>query len=113
MLRVRRGEIRRWLANRGERWIDDPANEDRAYARPRARQALALALDAAMPVEETCHASAKPLALACREDARGGLRIARAMLRDAAPEARTRFVSAVCLCAAGTSRPPGRDKVER
>ncbi len=110
MLRIRRDDIRQWLTERGESWIDDPTNEDRTYARPRARQALAVG---ATPVEDATDASANPLALACREDTRGGLRIARAAFRDAAPGARARFVSAACLCAAGTDRPPSREKVER
>jgi len=53
------------------------------------------------------------LALACRDDGKAGLEIARAALRDAEPEALARFVSAACLCAAGTDRPPGRKKAER
>lgn len=110
MLGVRRSEIRRWLAERGERWIDDPANEDRTYARARARQALTAR---ARPREDAPNASAVALALSCREDAKAGLQIARAALRDAAPDARARFISAACLCAAGTARPPGREKVER
>ena len=40
LVSLRRAEIREWLTARGERWIDDPANEDATYARPRARQAL-------------------------------------------------------------------------
>src|SRR5213079_1546584 len=41
LLDLRRADLRRWLSARGETWIDDPANEDASYARPRARQALA------------------------------------------------------------------------
>ncbi|MGZ3404148.1 MAG: tRNA lysidine(34) synthetase TilS [Phenylobacterium sp.] len=110
MLRVRRADIRQWLAGRGEHWIDDPANTDRAYARARARQALS---SSALPPEDAPGAAANALALACRADARGGLEIDREALRDAEPQARARFVSAACLCAAGTDRPPGREKVER
>ena len=110
MLRMRRHDVRDWLAERGERWIDDPANVDQTYARPRARQTVTAGL---APVEHTPTASAAALALACREDARGGLQIDRPALRAANPETRCRFVSAACLCAAGTDRPPSREKVER
>ena len=110
MIRVRRENLRDWLTAHGERWIDDPSNEDLAYARPRARRALGAGV--ALQADERV-APAKALALACREDGKGGLRIARAALLDAEHEARARFVSAACLCAAGTDRPPGREKVER
>lgn len=115
LLAVRRAEIRGWLSARGDEWIDDPANLDAAYARPRARQALALG---AMPPAATlAHvrtaASAKALAIACRCDEDGGFEIARAVLRDAVAGALTRFTSAACLCAAGTDRPPKRGQVER
>jgi tRNA(Ile)-lysidine synthase len=53
------------------------------------------------------------LALACHPGADGGFAIARSVVREAAPDARTRFVSAACLCAAGTDRPPARVRVER
>jgi tRNA(Ile)-lysidine synthase len=110
MLDLRRAAIREWLTARGEAWIDDPANEDQAYARPRARTALALG--ASSPAAPNA-ASAKALALACQADDRADFEIARAALRDADPEALGRFVSVACLCAAGTTRPPGREKVRR
>jgi tRNA(Ile)-lysidine synthase len=110
MLRVRRQDIRDWLTARGERWIDDPTNEDRTYARPRARRALGAG--AAIATEELA-APATALARACRVDAKSALRIARDDLRAAAPEARARFISAACLCAAGTDRPRSREKIER
>lgn len=110
LVSLRRAEIRDWLTARGEAWIDDPANEDATYARPRARQRLArgAAVSEAQPPP-----SAKALALACDLDAEGGLDVPRAALRGAVPDALTRFVSAACLCAAGTTRPPARERTER
>jgi tRNA(Ile)-lysidine synthase len=110
MLDLRRAGIRAWLAARGETWVEDPANADTAYARPRARQALAAGATASCG---PAGPSAAGLALACRADATGGFEIARAALRGAAPDAQARFVSAACLCAAGTDRPPARERVER
>jgi tRNA(Ile)-lysidine synthase len=110
LLGVRRADIRDWLTARGETWIDDPANEDAAFARPRARRALA---GGASPSIPEVAGAAGELALACRADAGGGLLIARPALRAADAPALARFVSAACLCAAGTDRPPGRDKVAR
>nr|MEA2798069.1 tRNA(Ile)-lysidine synthase [Phenylobacterium sp.] len=110
LLGVRRADIRDWLTGRGETWIDDPANEDAAFARPRARRALA---DGASPAISGVAGSARELALACHVETGGGLVIARPALRAADAPALARFVSAACLCAAGTDRPPGRDKVAR
>lgn len=110
LLGVRRGEIRKWLTARGETWIDDPANEDATYARPRARTAVARG---AMPVTPATLASAKALALICKPDDHGGLEIDQADLAAATPDTAARFISAACLCAAGTDRPPSRDKIAR
>jgi len=110
LLGQRRAAIRDWLGARGERWIDDPANQNPAYARPRARQALARG--AAAPEPPSTGASAAPLALACHAQPAGGLRVERVALRAAAPDALRRFLSAACLCAAGTDRPPARARVE-
>jgi tRNA(Ile)-lysidine synthase len=110
LIGVRRAEIRDWLSARGERWIDDPANQDATYARARARQALAVG--AAAPVSKA-RASASTLALAARPDGTAGLEIDRAVLHAAQPDALTHFTAVACLCAAGTTRPPERAKTER
>jgi tRNA(Ile)-lysidine synthase len=110
LLGVRRADIRDWLTRRGESWIDDPANEDTTFARPRARRALA---DGASPADAGVSGSARELALACREGAGGGLVTDRSTLRAADAPVLAHFVSAACLCAAGTDRPPGRDKAAR
>lgn len=107
MLGLRRGEIRAWLAAQGERWIDDPSNDDLRYARPRARQA-ANDSDASPAVGAVPSAQGLALALACRADADGGFEIDRAVLRSAEPDGLMRFLSAACLCAAGGTRPPAR-----
>jgi tRNA(Ile)-lysidine synthase len=110
LLGLRRAEIRAWLEARGETWIDDPANLDLRYARPRARAVL----DPTEPVEAPAEtASPADLALAACGDAAGVLTISRARLRDAAPDAARAFVAAACLCAAGTSRPPRSDRLDR
>jgi tRNA(Ile)-lysidine synthase len=110
MLDLRRANIRDWLRMRGEGWIDDPANDDTRYARPRARRALELG---ATPSGASTRAPAAVLAIACRTDPGGGLEIARAAISAAADAAVARFASAACLCAGGTDRPPAGGKVER
>jgi tRNA(Ile)-lysidine synthase len=41
LLGIRRAELRRWLADRGEGWAEDPGNADARFDRARARAALA------------------------------------------------------------------------
>jgi len=110
LLNVRRAEIRDWLRSHHATWIDDPTNEDDTYARPRARRAIS---NDQAPCSTVATPSAAPLAQTCQHNARGELEIARTALRSAQPEAVLRFISAACLCAAGTSRPPDRDRVRR
>ncbi len=74
MLGVRRAHIRDWLTARGERWIDDPANEDAAYARPRARRALAGGRGAAAASGTEPRRPPRPWRSPAAPDADGGLR---------------------------------------
>ncbi len=110
MLGLRRDEIRDWLLSRGETWIDDPANEDTRFARSRARTARGLARFA-----EPCLSPTTP------PHSRGQARQERASPR---PEpvgpalVLRRFsdredIAAACLCAAGTTRPPRGDRLQR
>ena len=109
LLGVSRRDIRDWLTARGETWIDDPANADLAYARPRARRDLA-----GRPGEAPAQADLPAdLARACQADDAGVIALARAALRAAAPDLARRFVASACLCAGGSARPPARARVER
>ena len=107
MLGARRAEIRDWLRARGETWIEDPANDDTAFARPRARQAIGGGPSLPPPPRAP---SARTLALSCRVDGAGALEISRAAVRDADPATAAHFVSVACLCAGGTGRPPARPR---
>ena len=104
MLSQTRAEIRAWLTERGQTWIEDPANEDPRFARARARASLTG--DETDPVAPALVLA--DLALATTNLA-GGLATSRALLR-AAPAT---FLAAACLCAAGTSRPPRGDRLQR
>ena len=110
LLSQRRAEIRAWLEAAGEVWIDDPANEDLRYARPRARKALAAGGAAETGAEA---ADASGLASGCAPDVGGGFAIMRAELASAAPAAARRFLAAACLCAGGGDRPPRGDSLDR
>jgi tRNA(Ile)-lysidine synthase len=111
LLGLRRAGIRDWLVARGERWIDDPANESPLSLRAQARRAIGGGGADPGPTSEP--AAAAPLARACRPDAAAGLHAPRRDIAAAAPGVAARFLSAACLCAAGTSRPPPREAALR
>lgn len=102
LLTQTRMDIRAWLADHGETWIEDPANEDPRFARARARARLTGA-------ETDLPAPGRNLADLARAatDLAGGLTLPRAGLL---PQA---LVAAACLCAAGTARPPRSDRLTR
>ncbi|MDG2520912.1 tRNA lysidine(34) synthetase TilS [Caulobacter segnis] len=98
MLGLRRAQIRDWLRAQGRDWIDDPANEDRRFARSRARAASPSLVQAAEVAAE--EAVAEPLA------ARWGLLNLPRTLS-------ARSLAAACLSAAGTDVPPRGERLER
>ncbi len=125
MLGLARAEIRAWLRERGETWIDDPANADPRFARARARKLLSSpsgrggpsgawwsglpsgVLEAEDPASRAtlrspCTEPSPPRSAWSPSPAGGGL-----ALDISAP---ARLVAFACLCAAGASRPPrGKD----
>jgi tRNA(Ile)-lysidine synthase len=115
LLAARRRALRDWLAARGETWLEDPANVDPRSARARARRQLS------SPVERsgTGEVAAKPTEGAFSRPAgapdapsvtfHGGGEDYLVLPRTA-PAA---HVAAACLCAAGTSRPPRGDRLQR
>lgn len=109
MLQVARAELRAWLGGRGETWIDDPANDNPRFARSRARAALA----GAAPSQDAMDTPPGLSDLARQMREAPGLVLSRHALREA-PFAAARVLTGVaCLCAAGTSRPPRSDRLDR
>ena len=102
MLAVSRQQVRDWLGEHGESWIDDPANDDPRFARARARLAGA---EAPAPPEPPAPQLAA-LAAAAEVDAAGVVTLPRMGLPP-------RLVAAAALCAAGTARPPRADRLAR
>lgn len=102
LLSLGRADLRRWLAERGETWIEDPANTDDRFARSRARKALAPVRsdDRTGQDDQPVSPSADILAA----EPWGGLRLRRA--------ASGSVLAAACLCAAGTARPPRSARIE-
>ena len=103
MLGIERAALRAWLAERGQDWIEDPANEDMRFARARARAA---GLKQAAEAAEAPSQAVAQFAAAARVDAAGVITLPGAPLPD-------RLIAAACLCAAGTGRPPRRDRSAR
>jgi tRNA(Ile)-lysidine synthase len=115
LLGQRRRDLRSWLAAQNQRWIDDPANEDPAYARSRARGALAKADGPGEHIDpvDAPDPGTVCLATAIQTDAWGGLHIDRARLQAAPSQAARPVVGAACLSASGQSRPPRSDRLAR
>ena len=102
LLGHRRAGLRALLTGLGETWIDDPANDDPRYARSSARRRLAGCGTAPPPPAQLT----PPDGWDAVREGRGGELIApRDVLAAAAGR---RLIGALALCAAGTSRPPGR-----
>lgn len=107
MLAIRRSELRDELVQRGETWIEDPANANLAYARARARLSIDLNLESA-PVDPP------PVALATYASHMAGVIIlSRARLRGASAAEAARFVAMASVCAGGGARSPAGSRVAR
>jgi tRNA(Ile)-lysidine synthase len=103
LLRLRRADLRAWLAGQGLAWIEDPANENPASARARARARLAQA--EAAPAAPTSRQSDQGSAAAAVDPLTGAIVLPR--------DAPARALAAACLCAAGTARPPRGERLAR
>ena len=107
MLGIRRTALRDWLVVRGETWIEDPANENLAYARARARRGIDCNTDVA-------HDDQPPLKLAAQAIHRAGIvTLPRITLREASIPAARRFVALACVSAGGGNRLPTGARIDR
>lgn len=100
LLALRREALREALQAEGETWLEDPANDDLRYARPRARRALA---EAPYDPASVADVSNPPLPPVFEGSASGLLYLSRDV--SAAP------LAMACLCVGGTERPPRGDRV--
>lgn len=106
LLAVRRADLRDWLAARGERWIDDPANADPRYARSRAR----LARPSPSPPRDPD----PPLALAAQAtETAGVIVLERAAFQAASASDAHRFLALATVSAGGGERLPAAARVAR
>jgi len=98
LLDLRRHALRAFLAERGETWLEDPANADPRFARSRARAALA-------DDESEPSILADDLPASVTVEGEHALRLPRG--------ACAAQVAAACLCAAGSTTPPRGDRLAR
>jgi tRNA(Ile)-lysidine synthase len=111
LLQKTRAALRAELAATGIDWIDDPANEDLRYARARARRGLTpdgVASDAPELPGDLGRLAAQAVF-----GPAGGVGITRGELGAAEAASARAFVQMALLCAAGTTRPPRGDSLDR
>lgn len=114
LLRVRRDDLRRFLAGCGASWLEDPANDDIRYARPRARATLKdLGFDLPPDPNEFVTDDVAILGgkAVCGRD--GVLTLSRAALEDVDDTSIRRFLSMAALCASGRQTPARGPALER
>jgi tRNA(Ile)-lysidine synthase len=99
LLDLRRAELRAFLRERGETWLDDPANDNPRFARARARQALGV--DEA--VQPRCARSAPSIA--------GWREVFGALVAEGAVDPGS--IAPAILSAGGGLRPPSRERLAR
>lgn len=106
LLAVRRAEIRRWLADEGLAWLEDPANADLRHPRARARQAITEGAGGVAGVEPDL----RSLAELWRITPWGGVTVDRLGLLSAAPDQVLRLMQLAAACASGAEglARPGR-----
>jgi tRNA(Ile)-lysidine synthase len=105
LLGARRAELRGWLRARGERWIEDPANDDLRFARSRAR---------GEDFDAPERAETPPLRLAeSVSEVAGILTVPRDAPRSASLPDVHRLVSLACVCAGGGARRPAGMRIAR
>jgi tRNA(Ile)-lysidine synthase len=98
LIDVRRAAIRRGLAERGETWLDDPANVDEASSRARVRRTIA---DGGEPGRASEPAAASILYRAATVGWAGDVRLPLDATREVSAPSRKRFLSAAVVCAGG------------
>lgn len=109
MLGTRRAALRDWLVHRGETWIEDPANQNLAYARARARAQQGTDRDV-----ETVQRDPPALNLAANATHRAGIiTLPRTTLREAPVSDARRFVALACVSAGGGTRLPAGTRIDR
>jgi tRNA(Ile)-lysidine synthase len=107
LLQARREDLRRWLRELGETWIDDPGNDDLTSPRIRARRAVA---QGAAPGALAKAPSPGPAPF--EEGKAGDLTGRISDLRGAGDAAARFWLGAAVVCAGGGARAPSRQALD-
>jgi len=111
LLGARRADLQAMLSQRGERWIDDPANADPRHPRARARARAMLSVGA---IEHGWgDAGPDEVQIRVREGPAGELCVRQDQLQTLSCANQRRFIGAALLCASGGERPPRGAAVDR
>lgn len=121
LLAVGRERLRATLCQAGIAWVDDPSNDNPAFARTLARRSLAAApscdagrsRDAGIERRDAERQFARILARAVRLRPEGYALIDGALFGQASQTDRRRLLSAVAGCVGGGTWPPRAERVER
>lgn len=127
LLGVRRQALRDYMRAAGERWIEDPSNEDRRYARIRTRTKLNELEDGGFSPDRLAgwaddvgrlERSERRAAAVCGDRAVrfhdwGGAELDLDYLAHAEPVIRRRLVQAVAMAVSGRGAPPRTSALER
>jgi tRNA(Ile)-lysidine synthase len=113
LLGVRRAALRGWLTSLGQTWIEDPANENLASPRIRARRDLASGAppSADTPIATEDDPTLARLARSAQISEAGSILIYRDLLTAAAEPVARRLLAAAMTCVGGGGQPPRRDRV--
>ena len=113
LLTIRRAALRAMLEQQALGWIEDPANENLAFARARARAKLAKAPPRPAAAAPCAEQDLAPLGRLARHHKAGILSWDRGPLRAANRDTLARLLSVACLCAGGGASPPRREALDR
>ncbi|MCX7888736.1 MAG: tRNA lysidine(34) synthetase TilS [Rhodobacteraceae bacterium] len=126
LLAARRAVLRRFLADRGAGWAEDPTNDDPAYDRVKARAMLEALAPLGVTVEGLCatagwmrlarevlEGAAADLARRAVRADRGDVLIARDDLLAAPAETRQRLMAGMLMWVAGLAYRPRHEALER
>ncbi len=113
LLDATREDLRDFLREQDESWLDDPANEDLRHPRIRARRGLEATDAKPETVQRTPSGCPAELAreLSVRPD--GGIVGSRAAFVHTAPGEAASVLAAALLCVAGRGRPPRGEPLRR
>jgi len=113
LLGVSRSALRDQLQARRLGWLDDPANDNLSFARPRARAALAVQGRSVPPARFPAAQALTELAGIAEIGEEGQISLALAALASIDAACAKRFIGMAAICASGHTAPPRGEALQR